>query len=132
MRKTPTIKPFPLIVAVLAALATSALAQSDHEGSGHARFHKDFYQHWREPGDPNASCCNARIEVDGHETGDCEPTQARVRDGHWQAWVRQTSRWEKIPDDKIIKERNPNTFDAHLCWTPSRGTICFVPPDTGG
>jgi hypothetical protein len=128
----PTIKPCPLIAAVLAAWATSALAQSDHQGSGHARFHKDFYQHWREPGDPNASCCNARIEVDGHETGDCEPTKARVRDGHWEAWVRQTGRWETIPDDKILRERNPNTFDAHLCWTPSRGTICFVPPDTGG
>ena len=127
-----TIKPFPILAAVYAAFATSALAQSDDHGNGHAQFHKDFYRHWREPGDPNASCCNARIEADGRETGDCEPTEARVRDGHWEAWIRQIGRWQKIPDEKIIKQPNPSIFDAHLCWTPWRGTICFVPPDTGG
>lgn len=121
-----------LIAAVLAAFEASALAQSENHGSGHSQFHRDFYRYWREPGNPDASCCNARIEVDGHETGDCEPTKARVRDGHWEAWVRQTGRWEKIPDEKIIKQANPNVFDAHLCWTLIRGTICFVPPDTGG
>jgi hypothetical protein len=109
-----TIKPFPILAAVLAAFATSALAQSDNHGNGHAQLH------------------NARIETDGRETGDCEPTQARVRDGHWEAWVRQIGRWQKIPDEKIISQRNPSIFDAHLCWTPWRGTICFVPPDTGG
>jgi hypothetical protein len=127
-----TIKRYSTIAAVLTALATSALAQSDNHGNGHAQFHRDFYQHWREPGDANASCCNARIEADGRETGDCEPTKARLRDGHWEAWVRQIGRWQKIPDEKIIKQPNPNIFDAHLCWTPRRGTICFVPPDTGG
>jgi hypothetical protein len=121
-----------VVAAALAAFATSALAQNHNHGDGHAQFHKDFYQYWKEPGNPHASCCNARIETDGRETGDCEPTQARVRNGHWEAWVRQTGRWEQIPDEKILKQPNPNIFDAHLCWTPSRGTICFVPPDTGG
>jgi len=22
--------------------------------------------------------------------------------------------------------------DAHICWTPARGVLCFLPPDTGG
>ena len=22
--------------------------------------------------------------------------------------------------------------DAHLCWTPDNGVMCFSPPDTGG
>ena len=127
-----TIKPFSIIAAVLAAFPISALAQDHNHANGHAQFHRDFYQYWREPGDPNASCCNARIESDGRETGDCEPTQARVRDGHWEAWVRQIDRWQKIPDDKILKQPNPNALDGHLCWTPWRGTVCFVPPDTGG
>jgi len=123
-----------LLTASFVAISFVAVspARSDNHGDGHAQFHRDFYRFWREPGNPNASCCNARIEADGRESGDCEPTKARVRDGHWEAWVRQIGRWQKIPDEKIIKQPNPNIFDAHLCWTPWRGTICFVPPDTGG
>ena len=115
-----------LLLFVIGFIGTPRARAEDHHP-----LHKDFYQHWKEPG-TTASCCNARIEKDGTESGDCEPTQAEIRKGNWYAWVRQKNDWVRIPDEKIIREPNPNIFDAHHCWTPSRGTICFKPPDTGG
>lgn len=97
----------------------------------HHEFHKDFYRHWLQPG-TNKSCCNARVTVHGHELGDCEPTAATIRNGDWFAWNRLRGEWLRIPDSRILRERNPNVFDGHLCWTPDQGVICFVPPSTGG
>jgi len=101
----------------------------------HHPLHQDFYRTWKQPGS-SASCCDARVTRDGREIGDCEPTQAelrRNRDGavQWFAWLRQESRWVEVPDERIIRERNPSTFDAHLCWNYGQ-VLCFVPPDTGG
>jgi hypothetical protein len=109
----------------LTGLCATAQAQDHHP------LHRDFYMHWKQPG-TNIGCCQARINHGWGETGDCEPTKAEVRNGQWHAWLRQESRWLPIPDGKIIRERNPNVFDAHLCWTPHQGVLCFVPPDTGG
>lgn len=78
------------------------------------------------------SCCDARIEAEGVEVGDCEPTRAEVRGGVWWAWLRQERRWIPVPDGKILRERNPGGQDGQLCWTPAGGVLCFVPPDTGG
>ena len=109
-------------------LPLKARAQQHHHD-----FHKDFYRHWKPNDNPNTSCCNARIVgPDGVETGDCEPTKAEIRAGVWWVWVRQINGWIPVADAKILRERNPNGQDAHHCWTLDRGTICFVPPDTGG
>ena len=118
--------PVLMVLPAILAFVPKAGAQDHHS------LHKDFYHHWRAPDNPNTSCCNARIEKDGREVGDCEPTQARVRGGQWQAWVRQHGLWIAVPEAKIIRQPNPNIFDAHLCWTPDRGVICFKPPDVGG
>lgn len=115
-----------VLVALLCLLAMPAFAQDHHP------LHKDFYHHWRAPDNPHASCCNARIEENGEVRGDCEPSQARIRNGNWEVWIRQTGIWLQVPDAKIIREPNPNIFDAHVCWTLERGIICFKPPDTGG
>ena len=120
-------KYIPVLIAAYAGLIGAALAQSHHD------FHKDFYRHWKPNDNPNTSCCNARImQPSGIETGDCEPTRAEIRNGVWWVWVRQIYEWVPVPDAKILRERNPNGQDAHHCWTLDRGTICFVPPDTGG
>lgn len=114
------------VVAVLALLVVAAFAQD-----GHSRWHH-WYQHWRQPG-TTTSCCNARQTGPlGVETGDCEPTRAEIRAGTWYAWERHLQTWLPIPEAKIIRERNPSTEEAHLCWTPASGVLCFVPPDTGG
>lgn len=115
------------ILLVLAVLSIgSAFAQDHHP------LHRDFYRHWREPLNPERSCCDARVTKDGVETGDCEPTKAEMRKGDWYVWIRQLERFERVTDDVVVYERNPNGQDAHICWTPGRGIICFVPPDTGG
>jgi hypothetical protein len=124
-----------LVVALCVLFACPAKAQSDH-----MRWHT-YYRHWKQPGQPMLSCCNAReIGPNGEDlTGDCEPTRAEIRDGDWWAWLRQESRWIKVPDSKIIRERNPAGEEAHLCATKSLTgagwawtILCFVPPDTGG
>ena len=104
-----------------------AFSQTD----GHSRWHH-YYQEWKQPGS-QASCCNARIVYPGGaETGDCEPTRAEMRNGDWYAWERHLAQWLKVPDNKIVRERNPSGEEGHLCWNQYSGVLCFVPPDTGG
>lgn len=129
------------IVLAGAVVTSKPVRSQDH--SGHAQFHRDFYQHWKQPGS-NASCCNARIVTESTVgtivTGDCEPTQAEVRNGEW--WARLPAIYHhlgdergyiKVPESKRIRERNPTQggVDAHLCFTPTSGILCFVPPVTG-
>lgn len=104
-----------------------AFAQTAHD-AGHAEHHEDKYRHWMQPGGL-ASCCNEKKTVDGRTTGDCYPTKARVVDGGWVA-LRDDGVWIEIPDDRIIRERNPGSEDGHLCYNYGR-VLCFVPPDTG-
>lgn len=121
------------LIAAAVLLALAVLSIGAAVGQDHHPLHRDFYRHWMQPGvHPPLSCCNARVEVNGIESGDCEPTRGRIRNGQWQAWIRQTGRWLPVPDEKIVREPNPNIFDAHVCWTAERGIICFKPEDTGG
>jgi hypothetical protein len=122
-------------IAILCAgvVAFGLIVDSVRAQGHHHPLHLDFYRHWKEPGsDPPRSCCDARVNTHGVETGDCEPTHSIIRNGHWFVWVRQLNRYEQVPEGKILRERNPNVENAHLCWTPARGIICFVPEDTGG
>ncbi len=102
-------------------------------GQSHHPLHEHFYQHWKQP-NSNLPCCNARIEIDGIERGDCEPTEARLIAGHWYARLPRKGSYIEIPEAKIIRERNPTQdgTDAHLCWTEASGVMCFVPPFGGG
>lgn len=100
---------------------------------GHSRWHH-FYKNWKMPG-TDISCCNARVIGLNGQTifGDCEPTRAEIRNGDWYAWLRQEGRWIKIPDQHIVRERNPSGEEGHLCYNEwTKQILCFVPPDTGG
>ena len=80
------------IWAVAVALGWPARAQDHHPA------HRDFYRQWMQPGvSPPLSCCNARVERDGAEVGDCEPTRAELRRGEdgvarWQESVSSRNR----------------------------------------
>lgn len=103
-------------------------ARRSHAADGHA-LHHDFYKTWMQPGG-TLGCCNAKeTDADGVTTGDCYPTEAKVVAGHWTA-KRDDGVWIEIPDSKIIRERNPNGQDAHLCYNYGL-VLCFVPPDSG-
>jgi hypothetical protein len=77
----------------------------------------------------NASCCNGKETTDSQSTGDCYPTTAKVRAGSWWA-ERDDGQWVIVPDDRILRERNPDVERAHLCFCYGRA-LCFVPPSTG-
>jgi hypothetical protein len=120
---------FRFIVALIctAIVGFSAFGQTN----GHDRYHW-WYQHWKQPG-TDIGCCNARITAFGAEQGDCEPTRAELRNGDWYAWERFSGQWLKIPDDRIVHERNPSSEEGHLCFNKyTKQILCFVPPDTGG
>lgn len=122
---------FVVVLAFLAVWGVFLPLKARGQDHHHA-LHEDFYRHWMQPG-TNISCCNARVEVNGVETGDCEPVKAEVRAGNWWAWLRQESRWIEIDDSRIIRERNPEQGgqQGHLCYSYGR-VLCFVPPDSGG
>lgn len=118
-----------VLIRFLAVLLAGLFIAMPSKADDHHPLHRDFYQTWKQPG-TELSCCNARITEDGEEKGDCEPTKAEMRAGVWWAWLRQESRWIAIPESAEVRERNPNVFDAHLCW--NHRVLCFRPPDTGG
>ena len=96
----------------------------------HMRYHSS-YQHWKQPGS-EASCCNARIVYPGGGfTGDCYPTQAELVGTHWRALRAKEDGggWVDVPDEKIIREHNPDPSGqaAHLCYSYGH-VLCFVPP----
>jgi hypothetical protein len=132
-----------IILLLAAAIGAYMLLNSRPAGAQdgaqhHHPFHRDFYSKWQRP-DGMGSCCNARLTgPDGHEEGDCEPSEAHVSTGtdgkpHWFARLPHGGDFIEIPDRRIIHERNPEQGgpDGHLCWTANTGVLCFVPPSTG-
>lgn len=99
---------------------------------GHAQHH-DVYRTWCQPGREKPcpsyySCCNEK--KDG--VGDCYPTTAELRNDHWFA-LTDEKKWIEIPDEKIVREINPDETGsrAHLCEAYGK-VLCFVPPFGGG
>jgi hypothetical protein len=116
-----------VILAVL-MLGYASTPKARAQDNGHHLYHADYYSKWKQPG-TDASCCNGKETNDGYVTGDCYPTTAEVRDGHWWAKT-DDGRWVVVPYDRILRERNPDIERAHLCFNYGR-VLCFVPPNTG-
>jgi hypothetical protein len=131
------------VIFTIVGIAHVAKAQD-----GHSRYH-EYYKEWMQPApNDNVKCCNATTYEDGtHTGGDCEPTQAELRNGEWYARLPPYvagkdgwPEWVRIPEEKIVREINPSPNEAHLCWirswrgeekTPEKGVLCFVPPFGG-
>jgi len=118
------------IAAILAVfmLGFASTPKARGQDNGHHLYHADHYSKWKQPG-TDASCCNGKETKDGNITGDCYPTTAEVRDGHWWAKT-DDGQWVVVPYDRILRERNPDIERAHLCFSYGR-VLCFVPPNTG-
>jgi hypothetical protein len=118
------------IAAILAvfvvAFATAPKARA--QDNGHHLHHADHYSKLKQPG-TIVSCCNGKETRDGQTTGDCYPTTAEVRAGSWWA-KRDDGQSVIVPDDRILREHNPDVERAHLCFDYGR-VLCFVPPSTG-
>ena len=120
----------------------TALAQNGERDKGHAQFH-DFYRTWCQPGKgkpcrQSDSCCTARKKVNGLPTGDCYPTKFRPNPTRRTEWIARLlpedrkwfggQEWIDVPDDRIIREKNPDLTgqDGHLCVGST--VLCAVPP----
>ena len=80
-----------------------------------------WYKGLTQPGTGNL-CCS---EVD------CRQTSARLVDGAWRALTPNGIEVDIPPHMVLHNEAHPGGA-AVLCWLPSPGVMCFVPPQAGG
>ena len=83
-------------------LWVSAPAQEGYLGTGHHKWHQDFYSKLKR-NDGQGSCCNLM---------DCRPTQSRTVGDHYE--VKVDGEWMPVPNDKIINVVAPDG-GAHVC-----------------
>ena len=60
---------------------------------------------------------------------DCHEVASRQGPAGWEAW--HGGRWWPIPEEKIVTDTANPLEHAVLCWSPSLGMTCFVPPPAG-
>jgi hypothetical protein len=88
-----------------------------------ALLHEQFYSTWMMPDHPERSCCNKQ---------DCYPTEARFRDGFWEAKRREDGQYVRIPWEKVEQRRDNPDGRNHVCMpSPERSwrgdeVYCFV------
>ncbi len=87
----------------------------------------DQYREWRQPGNPNASCCNEKVDHgNGHITGDCQPVTATpIGNGAWLVTVE--GREVIVTPDKVLPFPSPDGR-THWCGV-GVVTYCFVPAE---
>jgi len=96
-----------VLVSAALVLAIGAL----REALGH-----DIYGGWRQPNNPNVSCCN---------NADCRATRAYVDEqGQWHAW--NGMRWLLVPADKVLPTDFAGDGRSHLCEQADH-VYCFTP-----
>jgi hypothetical protein len=80
----------------------------------------DIYKDWRQPDNPNVSCCNDK---------DCRPTRAYLTDEGWRAWNGQV--WLLIPKERVLPTDYAGDGRSHLCES-SGHVYCFSPGQPRG
>jgi hypothetical protein len=84
--------------------------------------YSDWFRSLKQPG-TGTSCC---------DLSDCRTVRVRSGAQGYEALVSKPDfpiefpLWVAIPDDKIIRGKDNPLGAAVLCWTPSRGVLCFV------
>jgi hypothetical protein len=73
-----------------------------------------WFQGLRQPG-TGTSCCSI---------ADCRTTDYRTNGESYEALI--DDRWVAVPSDKILQRADNPTGRAVVCWTPTRGIMCFV------
>lgn len=117
---------------ILIVFATSHKARAE-EPQHHHEYHP-AYETWKQP-NSTSSCCNARFNQLGQEVGDCEATSFELRNTdkgvQWWAYVPMIKQSLPVPDQKIIREKNPDESGrtGHICVNRStHEVLCAVPP----
>lgn len=138
-----------LLTTAICCFGATALAQEHRLSPAmthqhHGEFH-DVYKTWCMPGSEKPcprvkSCCDGRVIEGDLVDGDCYATEFRLIDGkRWIAKLDEHDRkrsddgaeWIDIPDDRIIREKNPDSTGTrgHVCTARfSVSVLCAVPP----
>ena len=103
--------------AVLAAAPVAAAPPENADPALH-----DWFQSLRQPS-TGAPCCSI---------ADCRRTDARHNAVGWEVWIDERfggheSQWTQVPPGRVLDRQNP-TGEAVVCFIPSVGVMCFVPP----
>jgi hypothetical protein len=109
-------RPLPLFALAL-LLAVPGSAPAHVPGSGPDV--DDWFDSLIAP-DSGIPCCN-RV--------DCREVPARQGAAGWEAW--SDGGWFPIPQDKVVTDTTNPLEHAVLCWSPTLGITCFVPPPPG-
>jgi hypothetical protein len=83
---------------------------------------REWYEGLRQPS-TGAPCCSI---------ADCRRTEARHNDSGWEVLIDERfgardSRWTSVPSNRVLERQNP-TGEAVVCFLPTLGVMCFVPP----
>ncbi len=73
-----------------------------------------WFQSLRQPG-TGISCCSM---------ADCRQTEFRTNGSHYEALVE--GEWREVPRETILERVENPTGHAVVCYTPSRGIMCFI------
>lgn len=90
------------LVVVIVMMASKAKAE-EHNHGGHEKYHS-WYNTLKS--NAGASCCNS---------GDCQPSQTRVRDGKSEALF--NGQWLEFEPDAMLKGVSPPDGGTHACKT---------------
>jgi hypothetical protein len=61
------------------------------------------------------SCCSM---------ADCRQTDFRIAGSHYEALVE--GEWREVPRDTVLEQTDNPTGRAVVCYTPTRGIMCFI------
>ena len=83
---------------------------------------REWYEGLRQPSS-GAPCCSI---------ADCRRTEARHNAEGWEVLIDERfgardSRWTPVPRGRVLDRQNP-TGEAVVCFLPTIGVMCFVPP----
>jgi len=111
------------ILALIGGGAAGAAPPTDFE-----RGHSEWFRALRQPDAPEFGCC---------DLSDCRMVETRVNArGNYEALLTVQTHgqvglaedtWIEIPMEKTVFTGNP-TGKAVVCWTATRGVLCFVRP----
>jgi hypothetical protein len=73
-----------------------------------------WFQGLRQPR-TGMSCCSI---------ADCRQTDFRTNGAHYEAMV--DGEWREVPQETILERIDNPTGHAVVCYTPSRGIMCFI------
>lgn len=60
---------------------------------------------------------------------DCREVATRQGPGGWEVWA--GGQWVPIPEEKVVTGTANPLEHGVMCWSPTLGLTCFVPPPAG-